>query len=499
MNYQRKKDQKEVDTADHADTAASKTEVKHFRTYCNSPSSAKISLQRDMHYFSEKRCPTTILDRRKQSAGFSLVKVKHVDIMKTIQEELRMCKMIGTHSLTNDAKRQNFDAGDEPREREKAWKNSNGQKAQLIDMEAPSTFESPSDLSTQSITPFYTPSCPSTLPRSKHDMGRSSSLSLDKGLEVKLHVDPASFTVHKFILNGHNMGQIFHGYQFTAAKTANNFDVSASLGNISYFMAINYILTTTKELEGEDVTEEPDLRHIIMCQMTALKLPLEFDFFDNGLEDTFCHQALDGLPAYQFPARSRKFVVDWANGESHGPRKRRGHRYKPDAIITRNGKHIGFVEDAIDDFLQQGFPITKVAAVQLFNESPYGNEDLSDDNYSEGSESDYESSYSNDIPKDDISEFGYDSGDDNSSPSDMDEDVDNEMCQNESEIYEKDTDIPLIQNRRRPDQSIIEKIENQDKVDINVNSSEGRDIVVDYPLHNKRGYAMTPPTTDLNL
>ncbi|KAF9584441.1 hypothetical protein BGW38_006458 [Lunasporangiospora selenospora] len=66
----------------------------------------------------------------------------------------------------------------------------------------------------------------------------------------------------------------------------------------------------------------------------------------------------------------------------------------------------------------------------------------------QGFESDYESSYSNDFSRDDISGFGYDSGDDNSSQGDMDEDVDNVICQNENEIYDEDTDIPLIRNER---------------------------------------------------
>ncbi|KAG9070413.1 hypothetical protein KI688_009750 [Linnemannia hyalina] len=262
---------------------------------------------------------------------------------------------------------------------------------------------------------------------------RRSSLSLGDGLEVKLHVNPASFLVHQYILNEHNVGQIFHRYQVAASKTVNNLDISVSLKNISHFMSMNYILTTTEELEGfptqmlEDIrerfvwnssrldkptvelcgrldqqlalgdnihddTEEPDLRRIVVLyQMVALKLPLGFDLFDNGLEDTYCHQTIDALFAYQFPARSRKFCIDWANGEAHGSKKRRGHGYRPDAALIRNGKQIGFLEvkppgsshtareylqdywnlanfskDAIDDFLQRGTRIAKVAAVQLF-------------------------------------------------------------------------------------------------------------------------------------
>ncbi|KAF9945095.1 hypothetical protein BGZ70_004046 [Mortierella alpina] len=147
---------------------------------------------------------------------------------------------------------------------------------------------------------------------------------------------------------------------------------------------------------GDDISDEanePSLRRIVVFyQMVALKLPVGFDQFENGLEDTFCHQTIDALFAYQFPARSKKYCLDWANGEAQGSKKRRGYGYKPDAAILRNGRQIGFLEvkppgttnsareflqdywnlanfakDAIDDFLQQGVRITKVAAVQLFN------------------------------------------------------------------------------------------------------------------------------------
>ncbi|KAF9085964.1 hypothetical protein BGX27_003293 [Mortierella sp. AM989] len=327
------------------------------------------------------------------------------------------------------SKRKNFDAYDKHQARQKTQKTPAGQKAQTVVPEAPPISDSSSELSPWSLTP----SCLSTQPPPNHDRGRNSSISSDSGLEAKLCVDPASFTFHKYILNGHTVGQIFHRYQVAATKTVNDFDVSASLKNISHFMAMNYILVTTEELEGistevlEDIrhrfvwnatrldiptvelcgrldqqlalgddiyddTKEPELRRIvILYQMVALKLPLGFNQFDNGLEDTYCHQVIDALFAYQFPTRSRKFAIDWANGEAHGSKKRRGHGYRPDGVITRNGRQIGFLEvkppgschtvkeylhdywnlsnfakDAIDDFLRQGLTITKVAAVQVF-------------------------------------------------------------------------------------------------------------------------------------
>ena len=42
--------------------------------------------------------------------------------------------------------------------------------------------------------------------------------------------------------------------------------------------------------------------------------------------------------------RARKFVIDWANGEAHGSKKKRRFGYKPDAVVIRNGKQIGFLE-----------------------------------------------------------------------------------------------------------------------------------------------------------
>ncbi|KAF9154107.1 hypothetical protein BGX20_004757 [Mortierella sp. AD010] len=328
------------------------------------------------------------------------------------------------------SKRKGIDAYSKHQAREKIQKTPVGRKAQTAVPEVPSILDSPSEQPPWSLTP----SCSSNIPPPKHDRGRNSSISLDSGLEARLYVDPASFSVHKYVLNGHPVGQIFHQYQVAATKTVNNFDISASLKNIFHFMAMNYILATTEELEGistevlenirhrfvwkatrldistaelcgrldqqltlgddiHDDTVVPELRRIVVLyQMVALKLPLSYNQFENGLEDTYCHQVIDALFAYQFPTRSRSFVINWANGEAHGSKKRRGHGYKPDGVITRNGRQIGFLEvkppgschnvkeylydywnlsnfakDAIDDFLQQGLAIVKVAAVQVFS------------------------------------------------------------------------------------------------------------------------------------
>ncbi|KAF9159985.1 hypothetical protein DFQ26_005994 [Actinomortierella ambigua] len=106
-------------------------------------------------------------------------------------------------------------------------------------------------------------------------MGQSSSLSLDSGLEAKLFLDPVTFTVHNYILNEHNVSQMFHRYQIAVAKTVNNFDVSATHKNIPYFLAMNYIFTTTEELEGIPTEMMQDIRQRFVWDATRLDKPTE--------------------------------------------------------------------------------------------------------------------------------------------------------------------------------------------------------------------------------
>ncbi|KAI7828590.1 hypothetical protein BC939DRAFT_60983 [Gamsiella multidivaricata] len=75
----------------------------------------------------------------------------------------------------------------------------------------------------------------------------------------------------------------------------------------------------------------------------ALKLSLEYHCFEKDLEDTFCHAALDTLFSLYFPKKG-KYVLDWANKETEGPKERRKNGYKPDAIISRGCREIAFVE-----------------------------------------------------------------------------------------------------------------------------------------------------------
>ncbi|KAG0234373.1 hypothetical protein BGW41_001152 [Actinomortierella wolfii] len=70
--------------------------------------------------------------------------------------------------------------------------------------------------------------------------------------------------------------------------------------------------------------------------MLELKLLVEHKLFSSDLEDTFYHQVIDALVSFQFPARSTKYFVDWANGAALGSKKRRGHGYRSDACVLNN-------------------------------------------------------------------------------------------------------------------------------------------------------------------
>ncbi|KAF8930878.1 hypothetical protein BGZ47_000344 [Haplosporangium gracile] len=203
--------------------------------------------------------------------------------------------------------------------------------------------------------------------------------------EAELYVDPSSFTVHKYIFNEH-CGPDLPLVSGAVTKTVNNFDLSASLENISHFVAMNYILITTEELEGIPTEVLEDIRHRFVGNATRLdnptaemcgRLDQQFALGDDIHDDT------------EEPDLRRivvlKFVIDWANSEAHGSKKRRGHGYRPEAVLIHNGGQIGFLEvkppgschtvreylhdlwnlancakDAIDNFLQQGLSITKM-------------------------------------------------------------------------------------------------------------------------------------------
>lgn len=108
----------------------------------------------------------------------------------------------------------------------------------------------------------------------------------------------------------------------------------------------------------------------------VLKLPVEYLSFDNGIEDTYCHGIIDALLTRQFPARC-VYKLDWANKVAKGSKERRDHGYKPDAIISRLGKDLAFIEikppkeehcasSYFDMYLRHGYDIRKAAAVQIY-------------------------------------------------------------------------------------------------------------------------------------
>jgi hypothetical protein len=124
--------------------------------------------------------------------------------------------------------------------------------------------------------------------------------------------------------------------------------------------------------------------------LRAMKLPVDYLSFQNGIEDTFCHGIVDALFCRQFPTRS-VYTLDWTNKEAGGSRNRRVYGNRPDAIISRNGRELAFVEvkppkedrnvkayiedqwklanfckDTIDLHLRDGRDIRKAAAVQIF-------------------------------------------------------------------------------------------------------------------------------------
>lgn len=70
---------------------------------------------------------------------------------------------------------------------------------------------------------------------------------------------------------------------------------------------------------------------------------MEYFPFENGIEDTFCHGVVDVLFSRQFHARSI-YKLNWANKEADGSKARRVYGNRPDAIISKGGRELAFVE-----------------------------------------------------------------------------------------------------------------------------------------------------------
>ncbi|KAF9896949.1 hypothetical protein BX616_006456, partial [Lobosporangium transversale] len=225
-----------------------------------------------------------------------------------------------------------------------------------------------SDLDTPSLSMLVSPA---VAPKPKYDRGRNSSISTGEVVS-KPYIDTVLFKVHKYKIGDCNVGQLFHKFQENSATTVNNFDITATSSNISKFLVMNYIFTTFEELPDlpldvlqtirqtyvwPSVQLDDDALHLcadldqqlamgeqiqVVVGSSELRkiLPVQYDFFSKGLEDTYCHQVIDALVTSFFPARSTKYHVDWANGKRRG----HGHGYRPDGCIKKHGRQIAFLE-----------------------------------------------------------------------------------------------------------------------------------------------------------
>ncbi|KAG0029663.1 hypothetical protein BGZ81_003544 [Podila clonocystis] len=73
--------------------------------------------------------------------------------------------------------------------------------------------------------------------KSKYNMGRRSSLSTDgEGFGSETYIEAASFQVYKYEIRDCNVGRLFNKFQVDSASIVNNFDIGATLTNISKFL-----------------------------------------------------------------------------------------------------------------------------------------------------------------------------------------------------------------------------------------------------------------------
>ncbi|KAK3810188.1 MAG: hypothetical protein J3Q66DRAFT_404949 [Benniella sp.] len=263
--------------------------------------------------------------------------------------------------------------------------------------------------------------------RPRHNQGRRSSITLpDEGTLV----DTSKLQVYRYMFGKANIGRLFKGFQVASAPTVNTFDIRVTLANLPNFLSINYIWDTSVALSGLSVNVHKEIRdrfvwpispmphaHTLRTSLEnqlrnedeifingdtvelraiqslyhnfSLKLPLESHTFEKSVEDTFCHGAIDTLFTHFFPRRG-VYDLEWANKEASGSKERRYNGYKPDAIVSRDGCEIFFLEvkppeesairhylsdqwklanlckDTITSFVGQGRAITKAAGIQIF-------------------------------------------------------------------------------------------------------------------------------------
>ncbi|KAG0342441.1 hypothetical protein BG005_002708, partial [Podila minutissima] len=73
--------------------------------------------------------------------------------------------------------------------------------------------------------------------KSKYNMGRRSTLSADgEGFGSETYIEAASFQVYKYEIGECNVGRLFNKFQVDSASIVNNFDISATLTNVSKFL-----------------------------------------------------------------------------------------------------------------------------------------------------------------------------------------------------------------------------------------------------------------------
>lgn len=70
-------------------------------------------------------------------------------------------------------------------------------------------------------------------------MGRRSTLSADgEGFGSETYIEAASFQVYKYEIGECNVGRLFNKFQIDSASIVNNFDISATLTNVSKFLYV---------------------------------------------------------------------------------------------------------------------------------------------------------------------------------------------------------------------------------------------------------------------
>ncbi|KAF9422907.1 hypothetical protein BGZ76_003713 [Entomortierella beljakovae] len=273
-------------------------------------------------------------------------------------------------------------------------------------------------------------SIPSTTRQEYYDGIRPVTLRCRDGVRLVIGTNrpPNNFLFTKAI-NEVNVARQFYNYQKASTVVVNNPNIKANMNNFGQFLSMNYIwdldvqmsgldeetYLTIKKLmtwprsllsqearqlcdkldqqfiEGVEIQGDGFPSIVLLYKMLYLKLPVEYLSFETGIEDTYCHGVIDALFSMKFPSRS-VYRVNWANKMAEGSKDRRGgDGYKPDAIISRYGNELTFVEikppksehstksylddqwklanfckDAIDRYLRNGIEIRKLAALQIF-------------------------------------------------------------------------------------------------------------------------------------